>query len=81
MICKILRLFVNTFTDCDKSSVLNRQYLTLPIHMQLSQKQNGFSEFCSEFLKSRLNFKHIQKKMTLMANVFKKLRTSQNVVR
>ena len=49
--------------------------------MQLSQKQNGFSEFCSEFLKSRLNFKHIQKKMTLMANVFKKLRTSQNVVR
>ena len=61
MICKILRLFVNTFTDCDKGSVLNREYLTLPLHMQLSQKQI-FSEIFCEFLKSRLKFQHIRKK-------------------
>ena len=61
MICKILTLFVNTFTAYDKYSVLNREYLKHPIDMQLSQKQKAFSEFFSAFLKSRLNFEHIQK--------------------
>ena len=36
VIWKILRLFVNTFTAHDKYSFLNREYLTQPIHMQLS---------------------------------------------
>ena len=81
VICKILRLFVNTFTAYDKSSILNREYLTHPIHMQLSQKQETFSDFFSAFLKSRLNFEEIQKKMTLIAHVFPKLRTCENVVR
>ena len=50
--------------------------------MQLSQKQKTLSELFSEFLKSRLNFEQIQKKkMTLIANVFLKLRTSKKVVR
>ena len=62
MICKILRLFVNTFTAYDKYCVLNREYLTQPIHMQLSQKQKTFFQFFSAFLKSRLNLEHIQKK-------------------
>ena len=35
-------MFANTFTAKDKSSVLNRQYLTDPIHMQLSQKKKFF---------------------------------------
>ena len=61
MICKILRLFVKTFTAYDKYSVLNRECLKHPIDMQLSQKQKTFSEFFSAFLKSKLNFKHIQK--------------------
>ena len=61
MICKILRLFVKTFTAYDKYSVLNRECLKHPIDMQLSQKQKTFSEFFSAFLKSRLNFEHIQK--------------------
>ena len=30
--------------------------------MQLSQKQNNFSRFFSEFLKSTLNFEHFQTK-------------------
>ena len=50
--------------------------------MILSRKQQMFSEFFSKFLNSRLNFEHIQKKKnTLIANLFPKLRTSQNVVR
>ena len=49
--------------------------------MELSVKRKKISDFFSPYLKSRLNFEHIQKKMTLMANVFPKLWTSQNVVR
>ena len=37
--CKILRLVVNTFTADEKYSLLNRDNLGQPIHMQLSQKQ------------------------------------------
>ena len=82
MICKILRPFVNTFTAHDKYSVLNKQYLLHPIHMQLTQKQKTFSQVFSAFLKSRLNFEHIQKEeMTLIVNVFRKLRPSKNAVR
>ena len=81
MKCKTLRPFVNTFTGHDKDSVLNRQYLQHPIHMQLSQKQKIFSRFLSAFLKSRSNFEHMKIKMTLIANVFPKLRTSKNPVR
>ena len=61
MICKIFRLFVNTFTAYDKYSVLKREYLKHAIDMQLSQKQKTFSEFFAAFLRSRLNFEHIQK--------------------
>ena len=78
---KTLRPFVNTFTAHEKHSVLKRQYLQHPIHMQLSQKQKIFSQFFSAFLKSRSNFEHIKKKMTLIANVFPKLQTPKNAVR
>ena len=82
MVWKILRRFVNTLTAYDKYSVLNAEYLTYPIHLQLSQKQNTFSEFFSVFSKSSLNFEHIEKKnLTLIANVFPKVRTSTNVAR
>ena len=55
--------------------------LTQPIHMQLPQKQKTFSQFFLKFLKSILNFEHFQKKMTLIADVFPKLRTPEDVVR
>ena len=78
MICKIIRQLVNTLTANHKYSVLNREYLTYPIHMQLSQGQKTLSEFFSAFLKSRLNFEHVQqKKNTLMTNVFPKLQDLQ----
>ena len=51
-----------------------------PIHMQLSQKLKIFSEFFSAFSKSRVNFEHFQKKMTLIAYLYLKLRPAKNVV-
>ena len=63
MIHKILGLFVNTLTVDDKHYMLNRDNLTQPIQIQLSQKQKTFSEFLFAFLKSKLNYKHLQKKV------------------
>ena len=66
---------VNTLDADDRYAVLNRRNLTIPIQMQLSQKQKTFSQFFAAFLKSSLNFKHFEKKMTLIAFVFWKLLT------
>ena len=49
--------------------------------MQLSQKQNTFSEFVAAFSKTRLNFEHFQKKITLIVDIFPKLRTPRNVAK
>ena len=81
VIREILRLFVNTFTPNDKYSFLNREYLTQRIHMYLSKLQKHTSEIFSPFLKSRLNFEHIQEKMIPIANAFPKLQAFKNVVR
>ena len=62
MIHKILRPFVNTLAVSDKQYLLNRDILTQPIPIQLSQEQKILSEFFFPFLKSILNFKHLPKK-------------------
>ena len=62
VICKSLRLFVNTMSAVDKCSLRNTDNLMQPIHIQLSQKVKTFSQFFSWFSKSRLNFEHFQKK-------------------
>ena len=43
-------------------SLLNRDDLTQPIPMQLSQKQKTFPAFCLQFSESTQNFEHFQKK-------------------
>ena len=58
---KILRLFVNALTADDKQYLLNRDNLTAQIQMQLSKKQETFSELFFAFLKSILNFQHLKK--------------------
>ena len=63
MIWKILGLFFNTLTADDKFSLLSRDNLTQPIQMQLSKKQRAFLLFFSEFLNSRSNSEHFDKKM------------------
>ena len=49
--------------------------------MQLSLKPKTFYPFFCKFLKSRFSFENCQKKMALIAEVFPKLRTPQNMVR
>ena len=73
--CQILALLFITLGADEKYPVLNRDNLTKPIQMQLSQKEKSFSEFFAEFFKSTLNFKHLEKKITLIYFVFSKLRT------
>ena len=50
----------NTFTADENYSLLNRDNLSQPIHMQLSQKQKSFPGIFFEFLKSILNFEHFE---------------------
>ena len=67
-------MLVNTLAADEKFRVLNGDNLTIPIRMQLSQKQKTFSQFFAAFLKYCLsNF--LKKSITLRAFVFSKLRT------
>ena len=58
VICKSLRLFVNTMSAVDKCSLPNTDNLMQPIHMQLSEKVKNFSGFFNVFSKSRLSFEY-----------------------
>ena len=78
---KFFSRFFNTLTADDKYSLISRDNWMQTIQKHLSQKQNIFSEFFSEFFESELNFEHFEKKMTLMAYVFPKLPTTKNVYR
>ena len=60
--CKILVLLVNTLAGDEKYPVLNRDNLTIPIQMQLSEKQKTFSQFFAAFLKCISNFERFEKK-------------------
>ena len=81
VLCKILRLFVNTLTNDDKYCLLYRDNLTQPIQIVLSQKQKTFSEFFSGLLKCTLNFELFQKKLSLIAYIFLKLSSPKKVIR
>ena len=78
---KILGLLVNTLAANEKYSVLNRDNLTIPIQMQLSQKQKTFSQFFAAFLKSTLNFKHFESKDDPHRFCIFEVTDSENVVR
>ena len=58
---EILGVFVNTLTADGKYPVQGCENLQLPIQMQLSDKQNNFSQFFVPFLESTSNFKHFEK--------------------
>ena len=79
--CKILWLLVNTLATDEKYPVLNRENLTIPIQMQLSQKQKTFSQFFAAFLKSTLNFKHFESKDDPHRFCIFEVTDSENVVR
>ena len=81
VIAEQLRLFVNTLTADDKHYLVKRDNFAQRIQIQLSQKQKHFFEFFLEFLKSILNFKHLSKKMTQIADVFPDIPPPKNMVR
>ena len=60
--CKILGLLVNTLADDEKYPVLNRDNLTIPIQLQLSEKPKNFSQFFAAILKFTLNFENFSRK-------------------
>ena len=80
VLCKILRLFVNTVTDNDKYCLVYRDNLKQPIQILLAQNQKTFSPCLPAFSKSPLNFKHFQRKMTLIADAFPELPSPKKVI-
>ena len=77
LICKMLWLFVNTFTSDDKYSPLNRDNLTQPIQKQLSQKSKTFSQFFSPVLTSTLNFENFREKVDPRCQCISEITNSQ----
>ena len=73
--CQILGHLLNTLAADQKYPVVNRDNLTIPIKMQLSQKQKKFSELFAASLKSTISFQCFEKKMTLIDLLFPKLQT------
>ena len=56
----MLGLFLNTLAADEKYPLLKRGGLTVPIQMQLSQKQKAFAQFLVEFLKFILNLEYFE---------------------
>ena len=78
---KFFRPFLKTLTANDNYSLKSKDKWMQNIQMLLSQKQNNFSQFFSSFFEFTLIFEHFQKKMTLIAYVFPKLPTTNDVLR
>ena len=79
--CQILVMLVNTLVANEKYPVLNRDNLTIPIQMQLSQKQKTFSSFFAAFLNSSWNFERLEKKNDPYSFCIFEVTASENVVR
>ena len=55
--------FLTQWLPIKRILLLNKDNLTIPIQMQLSQKQKLFSELFATFLKSTINFKYFEKRI------------------
>ena len=78
---KILLNLVNTLAADEMYSFLNRDNLTIPIQMQLSQKQKTFSQFLAIFLKSKLNLEYFRKKDDAQSFCISEITESENVIK
>ena len=78
---KILGLLLNTLAADQKYSVLNTDNLTIPIQMQLCEKENILSQFLVYFLKSGLNFQYFEKRDDPHSFCISKIMGLENVVR
>ena len=73
-------MLVNTLTADENFRVLNGDNLTIPIRMQLSQKQKTFSQFFAAFLKCRLNIELFEKKYYPQSFCVFEIAYSENMV-
>ena len=64
-----------TLTANDKYLVRDCENLSSPIQMKLSLNPKTFSDSFLPFLDSSSNFKHFEKKMIVIATLFRKLQT------
>ena len=78
--CQILVLLVNTLAADETYPVLNRDNLTIPIRMNLSQKQKTFSQFFVAFLNCRVSFKCFEGKDDAQRFCICEFTDSENVV-
>ena len=76
-----MELFPTILAANEKHPVLNSEKLTIPIQMELSQKQKTFSEFLSVFFKSGLNLKRFENKDGPQGFCISEITYSANVVR
>ena len=75
-------MFGNTLTVHDKHYLLNRDNLTQPIQIQLSQKKFFFQNFLFfRIFKINSILNISQQKMTLVADVFQQVLAPKNMVR
>ena len=76
-----LKTLVKALTANDKYSPLNNDNLMLAIQTQLSLRQKKTSKFFFQFWNLAQILKILKKKITLIADVFLKLRTLKNVIK
>ena len=81
MTCEFLGLVVNRFVADEKYPVLNRDNLTIPIQIELSQGTKNFSEFFSSVFKSSLNFELLEEKDDPHSFCIFEVTDPENVVR
>ena len=77
----MLGLIIKTLRADEMYPVLNRGNLTIPIQMQLSQKQKTFGQFLAEFFKSIKNFEYLKKKDDPHRFSVSEITRSENVIR
>ena len=77
----MLGLIIKTLRADEMYPVLNRGNLTIPIQMQLSQKQKTFGQFLAEFFKSIKNFEYSKKKDDPHRFSVSEITRSENVIR
>ena len=81
LILQILGLLVKTLAVDEKYLVLQRDNLTMPVQMQLTQKLKTFWQFFAAFLKSALIFKYFEKKGDPHSFCISEITDSGNLVR
>ena len=80
LICKVLKLFLNALTGRNKYSLRNRDKLQQKLQMQLSQKEDIFSQFFLAFLLSTLNFERFTKKEEPHSRFFSEIKDDEKGV-